>query len=246
MAGPSAECPSYKLYYHFGEFAGRGEPVRMLLHLTGAVWEDSCREKQVCGPAEVKQHLVECGEVKGQPLLFPPTLVDHTMSPPIAITQLPCIMQYLGEKHGLAGNSLQDRTRALQIAMTWNDLLAEAMTAFHPVKLNESYQSQKAEAQPFIEKFLASRLSTFLQFFEDNLKINDGGRGFMIGSSLSFADVAILNMLRGYRGSASQHFQDNQEIPLLKALETRLEEEPGIKSFLGSDRTVNKFLDSFC
>eukprot|EP00092_Neocalanus_flemingeri_P061942 GFUD01074639.1.p1 GENE.GFUD01074639.1~~GFUD01074639.1.p1 ORF type:complete len:161 (-),score=30.22 GFUD01074639.1:273-755(-) len=156
MEGSSAECPSYKLYYHFGEFAGRGEPVRMLLHLTGTVWEDSCCEKQVCRPAAVKQQLVESREVKGQPLLFPPTLVDHTVSPPIAITQLPCIMQYLGEKHGLAGNSLQDRTRALQITMTWNDLLAEAMTAFHPIKLNESYQSQKAEAQPYCLLFSSS------------------------------------------------------------------------------------------
>merc|ERR1719154_374361 len=197
------------------------------------------------GPSVIK-NLRESGKVDGQPLLFPPTLMDLTTSPSTAIMQLPCIMQYLGEKHGLAGQSLLDRTRALQITMTWNDLLAEAMTAFHPVNMHGSYASQKEEAQPFIQQFLDTRLAVFLQFFEDSLKLNDGGKSYMVGSSLTFADVAMLNMMRGYKGSAPEHYQDNQKIPLLKDLESRLREEPRIKDFLQSDRTVDIFTDSFC
>ena len=240
-----SSCPSYKLYYHYGEYAGRGEPIRMLLHMTGSVWEDTCRKSQLEGPDVIKK-LRESGEGAGQPLLFPPALVDLTTSPATAITQLPCIMQYLGEKHGLAGQSLQERTMAMQVTMTWNDLLAEAMTAFHPIKFDGSYQSQKKEAQPYIAQFLATRLPLFLKFIEDSLRMNGGGSSYMVGSSISFADVSILNMMRGYKGSAPQHYQANHDIPLLKALETRLIEEPKIKEFLHSDRTVDIFPDSFC
>jgi len=217
----------------------------MMLHLSGVKWEDTCQNTRVIGP-EVNKKLRESGEVDGQPLLFPPTLLDMTTIPTTIIIQLPCIMQYLGEKHGLAGQSLLDRTRALQITMTWNDLLAEAMTAFHPINWHGSYESQKEEAQPFIQQFLDTRVTVFLQFFEDSLKLNDVGKGYMVGSSLSFADVAMLNMMRGYKGSAPQHYQDNQRIPLLKGLEIRLREEPRIKEFLQSDRTVDIFTDSFC
>ena len=216
----------------------------MLLHLTGADWEDVCRGKAE-GP-QVIQQLRDSGRVKGQPLLFPPTLLDLTLDTPTSITQLPCIMQYLAEKHNLAGSSLLEKTRALMITTTWNDLLENAMTAFHPIDLHASYTSQKEEAQPYIKKFLESRLPKFLQFFEDSLRLNGGGAGYMVGSDLSFADVAMLNMMRGYRGSAMEHFQSNEDIPLLKALEERLLDEPKIKEFLHSDKTVNIFTDSFC
>ena len=72
---------SYKLHYHYGLFAGRGEPIRMLLHLTGCDWEDTCQDSQAVGP-EVIHQLREGGEVGDQALLFPPTLVDLTTNPP--------------------------------------------------------------------------------------------------------------------------------------------------------------------
>ena len=79
--------------------------------------------------------------------------------------QLPCIMQYLAEKHNLK------ITRALQITMTWNDLIQEAILAYHPSDPNGSYESQKKEAEPFIEKFLTTRLPVFLKFFVESLKM---------------------------------------------------------------------------
>jgi len=68
----------------------------------------------------------------------------------------------------------------------------------------------------------------------------------MVSKKMTFADVAIFCLLRGYNGSQPDHYHFNETIPLLKALEARLREEPKIKAFLESDRTVEKFQDSFC
>ena len=67
----------------------------------------------------------------------------------------------------------------------------------------------------------------------------------MIGDKLSFCDVAILCFLRGYKGSATEHYESNTTIPLLKAFDLRIREEPKIKAFLASDRTVDIYHDSF-
>ena len=67
----------------------------------------------------------------------------------------------------------------------------------------------------------------------------------MVGTRLSFADVSMLNLMRGYQGSAPLHYQHNQDIPLLRALEDRLRKEPRIKEFLQSDRSVDIWPDSF-
>ena len=50
--------------------------------------------------------------------------------------------------------------------------------------------------------------------------------------------MAILCLLRGYRGSQPDHYHFNETIPLLKALEARLMEEPKIKEYLESGRTI--------
>ena len=56
-------------------------------------------------------------------------------------------------------------------------------------------------------------------YFEDCLRANNGGQGWMIGSKLSFADITMLACMRGYKGSLSDHYDANESIPLLKALE---------------------------
>ena len=48
MEGQSDQL-KYKLVYWGGQFAGRGEPIRMLLGVTGEKWEDSIRGTDYSG-----------------------------------------------------------------------------------------------------------------------------------------------------------------------------------------------------
>jgi len=63
MEGDKVE---YKLYYWTG-FAGRGEPVRMMLDICGVTWEDTCKKTGVEG-----KPLDDCAN----PFLFAPHLVE--------------------------------------------------------------------------------------------------------------------------------------------------------------------------
>ena len=89
------------------------------------------------------------------------------------------------------------------------------------------------------------RLPKFMAFIEEFLAANEGGKGYLVGKKLSFADVAMVNLIRGYKGSQLEHYEKNSNIPLLKEYEKRLFNEPRIKDFMESDRTVNHFYDSF-
>ena len=51
---------------------------------------------------------------------------------------------------------------------------------------------------PHIKHFLDVRLPKFLTYFELALKENGDGQGYAVGSSLTFADIALLCFLRGY------------------------------------------------
>jgi len=241
------EKVQYKLFYHGAAFAGRGEPIRMMLWIVcggnPGLWEDTCRLNNIYGAEAVGQSLKENDST--YPALFPPVLLDLNGSKIITVNQMSCILQYLGEKHGLAGETVEERCHALQIALTWNDLLENAMAAYHPLDPNASYVSQKEAAMPHITKFLETRLPKYLMHLEECLKENREGN-YIVGNRLSFADICILNMMRGYRGSALQHYEANDKIPLLKGLEARLREEEGIKAYLVSDKTVDEFHDSFC
>ena len=44
-------------------------------------------------------------------------------------------------------------------------------------------------------------LPKYFKFLEEVLAANEGGNGYLVGKKISFADVALLNLLRGYRGS---------------------------------------------
>ena len=83
--------------------------------------------------------------------------------------------------------------------------------------------------------------------FEECLKEHYDGKYFMVSKKMTFADVAILCLLRGYKASEPDHYAFNDTIPLLKALEKRLREDPRIEEYLNSKNAIteqNK--DSFC
>ncbi len=45
-----------------------------------------------------------------------------------------------------------------QVVLTVTDYHAEGHDAYHPVKKTGSYQSQKEEAKPYVERFKAERM----------------------------------------------------------------------------------------
>ena len=63
----------YILFYHGAKFAGRGEPVRMMLDLCGVKWDDPCQRTGLMGP-DIKTEVLKL-DIKN-PINFPPFLLD--------------------------------------------------------------------------------------------------------------------------------------------------------------------------
>ena len=83
-------------------------------------------------------------------------------------------------------------------------------------------------------------LPIYMGEFEECLQEHYDGKYFMVSKKMTVADVAILCLMRGYKASQPDHYAFNDSIPLLKALELRLREDPSIEQFLSSKNAVTE------
>ena len=220
---------TYELYYWGGNFAGRGEYVRLMLHLSGETWRDVGREE---GSGKVIPYIRSKQPDGSYPVCFPPILKHGD----IVLNQLPAILVYLGEKQGMFPDDALEAARAMQIALSALDALSGAEHAYHPVNGRDAYANQVKEAEVTIATFMANRLPIFLEFLEKALLMNGNGTGFYVGDAMTIADIVVYNFIRGYRSSQREHFKTNDTIPSIKAFMDRMDTDEKIKSFLDSDR----------
>ena len=109
----------YTLYYWPIQF--RGQFVRSVLAHAGASWEEA-------GPEDVAaQHGLE-PEAQLVPHMGPPVLTDHSRN--IHLSQMPAILAYLGDKHGLMPDDPVLNAMCHKVVADANDVLYE-MTRYN-------------------------------------------------------------------------------------------------------------------
>ena len=96
------------------------------------------------------------------PVLFCPYL-KHKGN---MMCQLPAITLYIASQFDLIPQDPFDAAHAVQAMMTALDILGEAEMAYHPLKKNDSYESQKDAAEPVIQEWIKNRLPKFLSCLE--------------------------------------------------------------------------------
>ena len=104
--------PYYTLYYWAAPF--RGQFVRALLAYGGAPWIEA--------GDEATSALME-GELEDMPVPFmgPPVLVDHAAS--VALSQMPAILLYLGDRLGLLPEDPGRRALSIKVVNDANDVI---------------------------------------------------------------------------------------------------------------------------
>ena len=174
----------FELIYWPGNFAGRGEYVRLLLEVCGQTYRDVGREAD--GLAKVLA-VMKQEEQTPYPVLHAPYL-RHKGT---IICQLPAIMLYIASLFDMIPQDPIDAAHAMQVSMTALDILGEAEMAYHPLKKNDSYESQKDAAEPVIQAWMAERLPKFLNSIERALKANKWGTGWVVTDKMTYADVVV-------------------------------------------------------
>jgi len=135
----------YTLYYWPIQF--RGEFVRAVLAYVDASWIEAGYEETLA------QRTADSG-AQLVPHMGPPVLTDHSRG--VHLSQMPAILAYLGEKHGLLTDDLAPKAMNHKIVGDANDVLYE-MTRFNGAQMwtEETWK----EFQP--------RLRRWMEIFEE-------------------------------------------------------------------------------
>ena len=231
MTDPGSSL-SYELYY-WPSIQGRGELVRLALEDVGAAYVDVARVK---GADAIMPVLA--GEAGGGRQFAPPVLKCGD----VVLAQTACILDFLATRHEqlLPDREPLTRHRALQLQLTFADLIAEVHDTHHPISVGAYYEEQKEEAKKRTVPFLNERVPKFLGFFEHVLRENKASKKeHLVGGGFSYVDLSAFQVLSGLAYAFPKAFgAHRREIPLLLALRDRVASRPRVAAYLGSTRRV--------
>jgi glutathione S-transferase len=223
----------YELYYWPG-IQGRGEFVRLALEEAGADYVDVARlQGRGKGVAAMQRFLA--GGAGARPPFAPPFLKAGDL----VIGQTANILQYLGPRLGLVPKAQASRLWAHQLQLTVTDFVAEIHDVHHPIAGSLYYHQQKDEARRCAAHFTGERLPRFLGYFEEVLAANSGGRGYMIGRTLSYIDLSMFQLIAGLRYAFPNALKRRaRRYPGLLGLHDKVAARPGINAYLASPRRI--------
>jgi glutathione S-transferase len=220
----------YELYYWPG-IQGRGEFVRLALEEAGADYVDVARGKG--GIAAMMKPM------RAPRQHHPPFAPPFLRAGRILIGQTATILEFLGDRHGLAPKDAAGRLWTQQLQLTLADLVVEAHDTHHPIASSLYYEEQKKESRRRAEDFRASRLPKYLGYFEEVLERNPRGPGHLVGARLTYADLSLFQAVAGLDYAFPRAMKRlARRHPLVRALHDRIARRPRIARYLASPRRI--------
>lgn len=225
---------AYDLYY-WPMIPGRGEYPRLVLEAAEAPYRDVARLSESEGGGMAAMTAFLEGDRAAFIPFAPPFLVDGD----IVIAQAAEISAYVGERHGLAPLTEPERHFARSISLTTADLVAEAHDVHHPVGVGLYYEDQKPEAARRAEGFRNERMPKFLGWYEQLLARNPEGDAYLVGDSLSHADLGLFQTIEGLTYAFPKRMRTLMpDHPRVAALRDRVAAHPPIAAYLKSERRM--------
>lgn len=217
---PLQIMPTYKLTY----FDGRGlaEPARMLFHLGGVPFEDSRI------PVDMKTGLImnpELADVKKKAPFgkYPVLKIDD-----IEIAQSAAINRYLARQFGFAGKNPIEEAQA----DSYIDQCQEYNTSFRACMYATLQGKPEEEVQKIREEVYIPAQNKFYEIFSDILNRNKSG--FLVGDSLTWADLVIADHLYSLDTMGMLTHEDAWRCETLKKFQEKIYEHPLLKGYIAS------------
>lgn len=222
----------YELYY-WPTIQGRGEFVRLALEEADAEYIDVAREGS--DGMDAMMALLDSDSLAHIPFAPPFLKAGREI-----IAQTANILQFLGPRHNLVDKhpALRRWTHSLQLTIA--DLLAEVHDTHHPISVEAYYNTQKTEARKRAAALIEYRLPKFLGYFERVLAQNPAGSHHLTGSTLSYADLSMFQMIAGLRYAFPRAMAGfAHDYPLLAALHDAVAARPRVARYLASPRRID-------
>jgi glutathione S-transferase len=222
-------------FYYWPSIQGRGEFVRLALEEADADYVDVARGSEKDGQGVPALLTLLNGKAVTTPPLAPPFL----RAGKLLIGQSANILLYLGGRHKLAPASENGRLWVHQLQLTVVDFIKEVHNTHHPIATGLYYEEQKAEALRYTEKFRELRPQKYLGYFERVLERNPAGDKYLVGRSLSYADLSMFQLVAGLRYAFPKAMRGwEKQTPRLVALHDRVAARPRIAAYLQSPRRI--------
>lgn len=219
---------TYDLWYWDG-IPGRGEFVRLALEAGSIPYRERARD-----PGADESALIDdMQSARKHPPFAPPYLVAGKMT----LGQTANILLFLGEKHGLAPESLEGRLWVNQLQLTIADMVAEAHDTHHPISASDYYEDQKEEAARRAKVFREARIPKFLGYFE---RLLDGPQAWLAGGAKwTYVDLSLYHLVDGLlfafpkrMATVAAHY------PNVFALHERVTALPELQAYFSSGRRL--------
>jgi glutathione S-transferase len=149
-----------------------------------------------------------------------PCLYDGNLQ----VVQSGAILRHLARKHGLYGSSDLDKTMI--------DMIDDGQKDLRTKCIRMTYQDYEKGLEPFVKN-----LPNELNNFEKLLVKNADGKTFFVGSSPSFVDYTLLDLLEMLTSLAPDCLN---ECPALKGFMHRMAERPGIMKYRESHEVIDR------
>lgn len=224
----------YELYYWPG-IQGRGEYVRLALEEAGAPYRDiALLSEEEGGGVDAMMRLMDAPEVVHPPFA-PPFLKAGRM----LIGQTANILLYLGGRLDLAPKDAAGRLWVHQLQLTIADFIVEIHDTHHPLGGGLYYEEQKREAKRRTTEFLANRLPRFLGYFETVIERNRGGKRWLAGARLTYADLSLAQVVAGLHYAFPHATRTTlQDCRRVGSLHDRVFARPRIRRYVASNRRL--------
>ena len=230
----------YQLHY-WPTIQGRGEFVRLALEAADADYADVARGHtsegedltSTQGMADM-MHFLKSSGIK-RPPFAPPFLVHGK----VIVGQSSAILLYLGPRLGLVGKSEAQRLWTHQLQLTVADAVAEVHDTHHPISNGQYYEDQKAEALKRAREFRLQRIPKFLGWFESILARNPAGSRYLVGRTMSYADLSVFQLVEGLQYAFPRSTQRAlKKAPHVSDLHACISGRKQLAAYLGSDRRI--------
>ena len=224
----------YELFY-WPTIQGRGEFVRLALEAAGADYVDVAR-----GPEEAGAGVPALMQIlDSRAISCPPFAPPFLRAGDFLIAQTANILLFLGPRHGLAPDDEAGRLWVHQLQLTLADLVQEVHDTHHPIAGSLYYEDQRKEARRRASEFLRSRGPKFLAYFEHVLERNPKEDQYLVGSSLTYCDLSLFQVVAGLRyafpRAVAQYERDYHRV---FGLYDRIAQIPRVATYLASDRRI--------
>jgi glutathione S-transferase len=157
----------------------------------------------------------------------------------VIVSYTAAILQYLGGRIGLAPTDEDGRLWTHQIQLTITDIVQEVYNAHHPIDEDKWFHEQKDEAIARAAVFRRDRMPKFLGWFERILAANPAGTDHLVGSSVTYADLSLFQLIEGMRFAFPLACErELGKLPRVMALHKAVVERPRLEVYLASERRV--------